>query len=152
MNNWSVDIYNKAWFFATVAHQGQTYGGPFAGMQIDYINHIGSVAIEILWTLNHSSAQYNVNLAIQCALLHDVLEDTKYTYKDIDERFGTEVANGVLALTKNKNIESREEKMLDSLTRIKQQPSEVWMVKLADRITNLYHPPYYWNNAKKRFT
>lgn len=39
--------------------------------------------------------------------------------------------------------------MLDSLERIKQQPKEVWSVKLADRICNLYAPPFYWNNEKK---
>jgi (p)ppGpp synthase/HD superfamily hydrolase len=42
------------------------------------------------------------------------------------------------------------EKMLDSLKRIKQQPKEIWAVKLADRIVNLYEPPYYWNNDKKK--
>jgi (p)ppGpp synthase/HD superfamily hydrolase len=39
--------------------------------------------------------------------------------------------------------------MLDSLNRIKQQPIEVWAVKMADRISNLYEPPYYWNDEKK---
>ena len=38
--------------------------------------------------------------------------------------------------------------MRDSLHRIKQQPREIWMVKMADRITNLYHPPFYWTNEK----
>jgi (p)ppGpp synthase/HD superfamily hydrolase len=34
--------------------------------------------------------------------------------------------------------------MLDSLKRIKIQPKEIWMVKLADQITNLQPAPYYW--------
>ena len=38
--------------------------------------------------------------------------------------------------------------MEDSLARIQQQPPEIWLVKMADRISNLYHPPYYWDNAK----
>ena len=38
---------------------------------------------------------------------------------------------------------------MDSLSRIKQQPKEVWAVKMADRICNLYAPPYYWTNEKK---
>jgi len=41
-SNWSQDVYLKAWDFATIAHQGQTYAGPIAGQRIDYINHIGS--------------------------------------------------------------------------------------------------------------
>ena len=27
---------------------------------------------------------------------------------------------------------------------------EIWAVKLADRICNLYAPPFYWSNDKKR--
>ncbi len=30
------------------------------------------------------------------------------------------------------------------------QPQEIWMVKLADRITNLQPPPGNWDNAKKK--
>ena len=35
-------------------------------------------------------------------LLHDVIEDTDFTYDDIFVNFGLEVAEGVEALTKNK--------------------------------------------------
>jgi (p)ppGpp synthase/HD superfamily hydrolase len=38
--------------------------------------------------------------------------------------------------------------MADSLERIRQQPVEIWMVKLADRITNLAPPPSYWTVKK----
>jgi hypothetical protein len=40
------------------------------------------------------------------------------------------------------------EQLADSLTRIREQPREIWMVKLADRIINLYQPPFYWNSDK----
>ena len=30
------------------------------------------------------------------------------------------------------------------------QPKEIWMVKLADRITNLQPPPGHWDNDKKK--
>lgn len=88
------------------------------------------------------------DLAIQCALLHDTIEDTAATFDDIKENFGEKVAAGVLALSKDASIEGKQEKMQDSLRRIKLQPREIWMVKMADRITNLYHPPFYWDNAK----
>jgi (p)ppGpp synthase/HD superfamily hydrolase len=39
--------------------------------------------------------------------------------------------------------------MADSLHRIRQQPYEIWLVKLADRITNLTEPPHYWSREKK---
>lgn len=91
----------------------------------------------------------NSGLAIKCAILHDTIEDTSASYEKINELFGHEVANGVLALTKNDKIEGQIEKMLDSLKRIKEQPVEIWAVKMADRISNLYQPPYYWEDEKK---
>jgi len=39
--------------------------------------------------------------------------------------------------------------MQDSLVRILLQTKEVWMVKLADRITNLQPPPPHWDLPKK---
>jgi (p)ppGpp synthase/HD superfamily hydrolase len=36
----------------------------------------------------------------------------------------------------------------DSIERIKQQPKEIWMVKLADRIVNLQPPPNHWGKDK----
>lgn len=53
------------------------------------------------------------------------------------------------ALTKNSKIEGSTDKMTDSLKRIKEQPAEIWAVKMADRISNLYEPPYYWKDDKK---
>lgn len=146
--NWSQDIYVKAWDFATTAHEGQTYGGPVKGQRIPYINHIGSVTMELICGLN-SDANLNGNLAIQCALLHDTIEDTDIDFYAIEAEFGLDVAQGVQALTKNESLATKEEQMLDSLERIKLQPKEVWMVKLADRITNLSEPPEYWTSEKR---
>lgn len=146
--NWSQDIFVKTWDFATLAHHGQTYGGPVEGQRFDYINHIGSVAMELIWALNNTPTA-DGNLAIQCALLHDTIEDTEVTYEEVISVFGKKVADGVMALTKNETLPTKHEQMLDSLKRIKDQPTEVWMVKLADRITNLSAPPFYWSKEKK---
>ncbi len=145
---WSQELYAVAWNFATLAHHGQSYGSPIEGQRIDYINHIGSVTMEVIWALNADDIA-EPNLAVQCALLHDVIEDTAFTYQDIQHRFGTAVADGVLALSKDANIIDKTEQMQDSLNRIKQQPFAVWMVKLADRITNLAEPPHYWSTEKR---
>jgi GTP pyrophosphokinase len=32
-------------------------------------------------------------ISIQACLLHDVIEDTTYTYSDIEKRFGKEIAD-----------------------------------------------------------
>lgn len=146
MSNWNQDLYSKAWDLATKLHHGQTYGGKNEGERIDYINHISSVAMEIIWPLQFDT-EADGDLAVQCALLHDVIEDTETTFDIISDLFGNRVASGVLALSKNPEL-PKADQLADSLERIKQQPREIWMVKLADRITNLYHPPFYWNNEK----
>jgi guanosine-3',5'-bis(diphosphate) 3'-pyrophosphohydrolase len=148
MNKWNREIYAKAWHFATIKHAGQTYGGAEPNEKLAYINHIGSVATEIVWALHHSDEIIDADLAIQCAILHDTIEDTDTTFDELKTIFGEDVANGVLALTKNEKKGSKKEQMTDSLARIKAQPKAVWMVKMADRISNLYHPPHYWNNEK----
>lgn len=147
MNPWSPDLFNKAWRFAARYHEGQTYGGANAEERIDYLVHIGSVAMEVAWGLAVLSLP-NPDLAIQCALLHDTLEDTAATYDQLRAEFGTDVADGVQALTKNGRFPHKTTQMADSLSRIQTQPYEVWLVKLADRITNLQAPPYYWDRAK----
>lgn len=147
MTHWNPDIYAKAWAFASQHHRGQTYGGSAEGEHIEYINHVASVAMEVTAALQTETG-VDGNLALQCALLHDTLEDTAATYESLQAQFGTAVADGVQALSKDPGIKDKDEKMRDSLRRIKLQPREVWMVKLADRIANLYHPPFYWDSRK----
>lgn len=147
-HSWHPDHYAHAWAFATRAHHGQTYGGAREGERIAYINHLASVAAELIWALP-ATPDYDGKLAVQCALLHDTLEDTAVTYAELAAEFGEAVAQGVAALSKNPALPDKAAQMQDSLARIRQQPKEIWSVKVADRISNLYEPPYYWNNERK---
>jgi (p)ppGpp synthase/HD superfamily hydrolase len=142
-----IDNLQDLWQKVTILHSGQTYGGQHPNEKIEYINHIGSVVFEIFNAINHTS-DFNADLAIKCAMLHDTLEDTALTAEELKKEFGDQVAAGVQALTKNINLD-KELQMMDSLQRIKLQPKEIWAVKMADRICNLYAAPYYWNNQKK---
>ncbi len=142
MNTWNPDIYIKAWNYASKAHNGQLV----PSSDIPYINHIGLVAMEAMAVIANGGVE-NPDLLIQCALLHDTIEDTEITYSDIKNEFGVAVADGVLALTKNSEL-PKPKRMLDSLARIKLQPVEISMVKLADRITNLQPPPKHWEKSK----
>ena len=141
--NWSQEIYTKAYRFAAEAHNGQL----FPGTELPYIMHASFACMEVMAALVHEPER-DGNLAVQCALLHDVIEDTKVSYEDVKGGFGTAVADGVLALTKDKNL-PKPQQMADSLRRIREQPHEIWLVKLADRITNLAEPPHYWTREKK---
>ncbi len=145
---YDIEKIRKAWEWATRAHKGQTYGGSRQGEKIVYINHIGSVFMEVSHALSRHP-EYDAGLALLCAVLHDTVEDTSITINAIENEFGKRVADGVGALTKNENLPTKQEQMEDSLDRIKQQPKEIWMVKMADRICNLTSPPYYWDDFKK---
>lgn len=144
MSIWNQDKYIKAWNFASSVHNGQLV----PGTDIPYINHIGLVVMETMAVIAHDNTIKSPDLLVQCALLHDVIEDTKITYDEVVNQFGVDVADGVLALSKNLKLSGKIKQMEDSLARIKQQPIEIWMVKLADRITNLQPPPDHWNEEK----
>lgn len=142
MSLWNQDVYIKALLFAGNAHGGQK----IPGTDLSYLAHLSMVTMEVTAALA-AEESLNGNLAVQCALLHDVIEDAEVTWERVNELFGVKVADGVSALSKNASL-PKEEWMADSLERIRRQPKEVWMVKLADRITNLQPPPAHWTTEK----
>ena len=144
MTPWNQDLYTKTWRFASEVHLGQK----LPGSEISYINHLANVTQEIMAALANGVEVDQPDLAVQCALLHDTIEDIDCTFELVLELFGPDVANGVMALSKDTSLGSKEDMMTDSLCRIKQQPKEVWMVKIADRISNLQKPPAHWNRDK----
>ena len=143
-NRWSQEAYIKAYRFAAEKHKGQLV----PNTEWSYLAHLSMVSMEVMAALDHES-DMDENLAVQVAILHDTIEDTDTTYEELQLEFGQPVADGVLAVTKNKDIEKHLQ-MPDSLKRIKRQPKEIWMVKLADRITNLQPPPSYWTAEKRK--
>ena len=143
-NNWSQEKYIEAYRFAAEKHKGQL----FPGTDWSYVVHISMVSMEIIASLNHEEG-VNGDFAVQAAILHDTIENTDTTYEELQSRFGQKIADGVLSLTKDKSVK-KESRMLDSLRRIKMQHREIWMVKLADRITNLQPPPECWDTKKRR--
>jgi guanosine-3',5'-bis(diphosphate) 3'-pyrophosphohydrolase len=79
---------------------------------------------------------------IMTALLHDTIEDTKGTYSEIAEEFGTDVAELVDGVTKLTNLElsSRETKQAENFRKLFMAMSKdlrVILVKLADRLHNM---------------
>ena len=140
--SWSQEEYIRAYHFAAKTHRGQN----FPGTGLPYLIHISFVSMEIIAALAVEKVNHP-DLAVQCALLHDVIEDTDISYKAIKEAFGIDVANGVDALSKRNDVK-KAQRLSDSLNRIQDQPHEVWMVKLADRISNLQPPPPHWSRTK----
>jgi (p)ppGpp synthase/HD superfamily hydrolase len=136
------DAWIEAWTFAARAHRAQK----LPGHDLPYLVHLGAVSMEVLVAHQQRPFERPV-LAVQCALLHDTLEDTETQEAELTSRFGPEVAAGVRALTKAASL-AKSAAMADSLRRIREQPAEVWAVKLADRITNLAPPPSHWTGEK----
>jgi (p)ppGpp synthase/HD superfamily hydrolase len=137
------DHLTEAWFFASKAHKNQKYPRE----NLPYITHIGEVMMEVMGV---ASELKRAELALLCAILHDTIEDTDVTHEILKNKFSLDVADGVMALSKNGNFTTKKEKMLDSLTRIKMQDKEIWVVKMADRVANLGEPPLHWTKEKRR--
>jgi hypothetical protein len=141
-SRWAQESYISTYRFAAKAHRGQNV----PGTNFPYLSHLSMVTMEVMSALTIEEG-LDGNFAVQCALLHDVIEDTKTTFDEVAEAFGQQVARGVLALSKNGALE-KSKQLGDSLKRILLEPKEIWMVKLADRITNLQPPPAHWTKEK----
>lgn len=141
---WDPDSYVRALNFASAAHAEQL----LKGSREPYLRHVTTVAAEVMAAISARGGIEQADLAVSCALLHDTVEDTGCTLEELRSTFGGAVAEGVAALTKNAALPDKPARMRDSLDRIRLQPPAVWMVKLADRITNLQPPPAHWDRAK----
>lgn len=123
-------LVQKAYGFAEEAHKDtvRANGDP-------YISHCLAVAETAHdWRLDEAS--------VAAALLHDVVEDTRYSTKMIEKKFGAEVAFLVEGLTKIEKIKyrSEEEGQIENLRKLIVSFSKdlrVVLIKLADRAHNM---------------
>lgn len=69
-------------------------------------------------------------------ILHDVVEDTKYTIDDIENIFGKKVRTIVEEVTENKALEWKERKK-EAIEKVRNASFEGKMVECADKINNL---------------
>ena len=124
------EVIIKAYNLANEAHKGQMRlsGEPYVIHPIE----VASILVDIGLDTN----------TIAAALLHDVVEDSEYTYEDIEQQFGQEVAELVEGVTKLGKIEykSREEEQADNVRKMvlaMAKDTRVVLIKLADRLHNM---------------
>ena len=125
-----VDPLMRAYVFAAKAHKGQERisGEP-------YLSHPLQVSA-ILTDLRMDVA------TVAAGLLHDAVEDTHATLKEIQEHFGAEIAALVDGVTKLSRIpfSTREEAQAENIRKMVLAMSKdirVILVKLADRLHNM---------------
>ncbi|MCG8482372.1 MAG: bifunctional (p)ppGpp synthetase/guanosine-3',5'-bis(diphosphate) 3'-pyrophosphohydrolase [Clostridia bacterium] len=128
--NTDLELIEKAYKISVEAHAGQ-----FRKSGEDFFIHPHQVA-KILIGLEMDDA------TIVAGLLHDVLEDTQYSYGELKRDFGEEIVMLVEGVTKLGTLvfESKEERQAENLRKMFLAMSKdirVLIIKLADRLHNM---------------
>ena len=82
------------------------------------------------------------------AVLHDVLEDTRTTSEEVEQRFGARVCGLVEALSDDKSLPRRRRREL-TLEELPETEALVKIIKLADLSSNIKLLPDTWPNERK---
>lgn len=81
--------------------------------------------------------------------LHDIIEDTKYSYEDLKERYGKELADNVQKLSENTKILNYKERKEEFINRLKTYNNNLILVELADKLQNLVSDYYLFLSLGK---
>ena len=139
----NIEVINKAYLMAEKMHAGQ-----FRKSGDPYVQHPLEVAY-ILVTLHTAPS------TIAAALVHDVLEDTTVTIKEMEEELGpdvTHIVDGVTKISKlkymtvEKALAQDHQKILLAMA----NDIRVILVKICDRLHNMRTLQFHDNEEKRK--
>src|SRR5436190_13238517 len=126
----NLDLIRRAYIFSAKEHKGQVRasGEPYLTHPLEVSNVLAEMKMDAV--------------TVSVGLLHDVVEDTLVSLKDVEAMFGPEVAHIVDGVTKISQIEftSKEEKQAENFRKMLLAMTDdirVIMVKFADRLHNM---------------
>jgi (p)ppGpp synthase/HD superfamily hydrolase len=116
---------HNAIIFAAQKHAGQTR----KGTNIPYITH----PVEVMQILTAAGCTERVIIA---GILHDTLEDTETTAREIQDLFGQDILDIVQAESEDKSQSWKERKQA-TIDRLSNETLEAKLVLCADKLANL---------------
>jgi guanosine-3',5'-bis(diphosphate) 3'-pyrophosphohydrolase len=138
-----VEALRRAYHFSSEAHSSQKRvgGSPYIGHPVAVASILADMKMDVA--------------TIAAGLLHDTIEDTVTTIKDIKGLFGEEIAFLVEALTKLSKMEfmTKEEAQAENFRKMLLAMSEdvrVILIKFADRLHNIRTLQHLPENKQQR--
>ncbi len=138
-----VEVLRRAYHFSSEAHSSQkrVEGSPYIGHPVAVASLLADMKMDVA--------------TIAAGLLHDTIEDTVTTIKDIKNLFGDEIAFLVEALTKLSRMEfmTKEEAQAENFRKMLLAMSEdvrVILIKFADRLHNMRTLQHLSENKQQR--
>jgi (p)ppGpp synthase/HD superfamily hydrolase len=125
-----MDVLKAAYDFADMAHKNEVR--KFTGEP--YIIHLQETA-QLLWDVTDGVATADEYVA---ALLHDTVENTSVTLKEIGRFFGEKPMLLVEELTSNKEQQVSIGKAIYLSDKMNKMSEEAFTIKLCDRLSNVF--------------
>ncbi len=132
------DIVKEAYDLSKESHKNQKSidGKP-------YSEHLRNVYLKLKKISNDP-------IILASGLLHDIIEDTKYSKNDIERKFGKKIAFCVDGLTKIPGYSKNFNKTLNKLKKYIQKDRRILLIKLIDINENIRVLPFVKEDKKER--
>ena len=137
------ELLRRAYLFSARQHRGQIRksGEPYLVHPLEVANILADLKLD--------------PICVATGLLHDTVEDTETTIRDIEEYFGAEIAHLVDGLTKISKLDhaSTEERQALNMRKMllaMVDDVRVVLVKLADRLHNMRTLEYMHGESRRR--